>query len=154
MAAVQQQPGPEGSRAHNAFIESMEEEIRRVAEHLERRSSTRRPHDLTRGRTFSSDPDRGGGPEAGFRRRATMGHQPPRHFATIGSHYGARDSTPPPRSPGRPSPPRSAPADGKSAPLPTVFPEFVGGDLQNGAFGEDEVGRMKPEPGATFPPTM
>lgn len=147
MAAIQQRV-LDSSRKRTDFIESMEEERRRVAEHLELRSSIRRPSEKTRNYSFSGEPQSGSGDEAGDgpRRRATVNHQvSPRRFATIGSHYAHRPaSTPPPSSSQRPSPPRSVPPDGKQ---PNVFPEFVAADLQNGAFGEEEVSN-KPQANA------
>lgn len=140
MAAVQQR-ALESSRKGTDFIESMEEERRRVAEHLELRSSIRRPSEKTRGYSFSGETPSSSGTEGGTRRRATINHQvSPRRFATIGSHYAHRpSSTPPPSSSERPSPPRSAPPDNTTVPVPNVFPEFVSADLQNGAFGEEVI---------------
>ena len=80
MAAVQQCTSTEAEPTKKAaFIESMEEEMRRCAEHLERRQSRRRPHRTSWERTNGFAEVEGSGSEAGASRKR-RGNTLPRSF--------------------------------------------------------------------------
>ena len=127
MAAVQQQvPTPERQKRSATFMESMEEEMRRVAEHLERRNRRVAYRSERRERnSFSMDGKRGYsfsesiGYEAGARRtpvRRARINKSPRQFSTNTlPNLPLPELDPDLETSQRPPTPLSAPPDGREA---------------------------------------
>ena len=143
MAAVQQQvPTPERQKRSASFMESMEEEMRRVAEHLERRNRRASQRSSQKGMEpmngYSVEGRRGYsfsesiGYDAGVRRpRKSRINKYPRQFNTNTLPNQSYSPPPEPETLQRPPTPLSAPPEGRDA-IPEP-PELEGRGEEGGS---------------------